>query len=72
VKNITLEGIHQQVRELFMQNLASIEGQPFSEVNMAADRSYVLTWYHSNGYPNADFRASWQPSDPSLPGEYTI
>ena len=30
---------------------------------MATDRSYVLTWYYSHGYPLADFRASWHQSD---------
>ena len=46
-------------------NLASLEGQPFSEVNMAADRSLILTWYYSRGFPQADFKAGWQQTGPN-------
>jgi outer membrane protein assembly complex protein YaeT len=59
VENITVTGIDQGDREALVQGLASIAGQPFSEVNMAADRNYILTWYYSNGYPKADLRAAW-------------
>ena len=62
VDKITLNGIQEGDREVIEANLASIEGQPFSEVNMAADRSYILTRYYSQGHPQADLRAAWQPS----------
>ena len=41
--------------------LASQEGQPFAEVNMAADRNTILTWYFNHGYPSATFKAEWKP-----------
>ncbi|HYI93857.1 MAG TPA: BamA/TamA family outer membrane protein [Bryobacteraceae bacterium] len=63
VDSVTLNGIQQGDREVMEANLASLVGQPFSEVNMAADRSYILTQYYSQGYPQADLRASWQPTD---------
>src|SRR5581483_9995967 len=37
-------------------------GQPFSEVNLAADREVILTDYYSHGFPAASFNANWQPS----------
>lgn len=38
--------------------LSSLEGQPFSELNIAADRRTILDYYYSNGYPKADF--TWE------------
>lgn len=60
VDDVTLNGVDDADRETFVPALASLPGQPFSEVNMASDRNYVLTWYFSHGYPNAEFRAAWQ------------
>lgn len=65
VDSVTLDGVNQGDQELLESNLASLAGQPFSEVNMAADRSVVLTWYYSHGFPQADFKASWQPIGPN-------
>jgi outer membrane protein insertion porin family len=62
VDTLTFNGIQQGDRQYLESNLASLVGQPFSEVNMAADRGLVLTWYYSHGYPKADFVATWQPS----------
>ena len=62
VDNVTIEGVSAGDRSAFEQNLASIPGQPFSEVNLAADRSVILTWYYSQGFPTADLRAGWYPS----------
>src|SRR5262249_15051417 len=63
VENVTIEGVSDEARrETFESRMASIPGQPFSEVNMAADRASILTWYFSNGYPKAELRASWAPS----------
>jgi outer membrane protein insertion porin family len=64
VESVTLEGISDEGRKTMFENrLASAPGQPFSEVNMASDRASILTWYFSNGYPKAELRASWQPSE---------
>lgn len=37
------------------QQLSSLDGQPFSEYNIAADRKTILDYYFSNGYPDARF-----------------
>lgn len=62
VDSVRLEGVVQGDAEFFQNQFASQEGQPFAEVNMAADRSMVLTWYYSHGLPSATFRAAWKPS----------
>jgi len=62
VENVTLVGVEEGDREILESGLGSIPGQPFSEVTMAADRSYILTWYFANGFPRADLRANWAPA----------
>ncbi|HJZ99671.1 MAG TPA: POTRA domain-containing protein [Candidatus Solibacter sp.] len=62
VEAVNVEGVPDESRrKVFEGRLASAVGQPFSEVNMAADRVTILTWYFSNGYPRADLRAAWVP-----------
>jgi outer membrane protein assembly complex protein YaeT len=62
VDSVRLEGVPDaERRSTFLNRLASSQGQPFSEANMAADRVTILTWYFSNGYSAADLRASWAP-----------
>jgi outer membrane protein assembly complex protein YaeT len=61
VENVRLEGVPDaDRRNIFLSRLASSEGQPFSEANMAADRVTILTWYYAHGYTRADLRASWE------------
>jgi outer membrane protein insertion porin family len=63
VEGVTIEGVpDDQRRKMFESMIASAAGQPFSEVNMAADRATILTWYFSNGYARADLRAAWTPA----------
>ncbi len=66
------EGDQWLVDHLSIEGLASMpdvrarltvtEGQPFSDANMASDRSYVLTTLYSEGYPDAKFDAKWAES----------
>ena len=65
-----LNGVVNGDADLFRSQLASQEGQPFAEVNMAADRSLILTWYYSNGMPDARFKAQWALS--STPNHVNI
>jgi outer membrane protein assembly complex protein YaeT len=65
VDDVTIKGIVEGDREALEQGLASLAGQPFSEVNMATDRSVILTWYYSRGFPNATFSAAWQLAGPN-------
>lgn len=60
VDKLTIEGLSQLQPEEFAGQLASGAGQPFSDVNLAADRESVLTYYFSHGFPSAAFSATWK------------
>lgn len=56
-------------------NLSNVEGQPFSEANIASDRDSVLTYYFNNGFPDAafDYAATPAPGQPDrMDLTYTI
>lgn len=61
VDSLSLEGVQQVDREDLISQLTSIAGQPFSSVNLAGDRNVVLTYYYARGFPNAAFKAAWEP-----------
>jgi len=61
VDHLTLEGIKQVDSKRITSQLASIAGQPFSDVNLASDRVAILTYYYENGFPSATFKATWTP-----------
>ncbi len=42
-------------------DFASIEGQPFAEVNVASDRNRILEYYSSHGFPSASFSYRKEP-----------
>jgi outer membrane protein insertion porin family len=62
VDNVALNGVTQFKREDLMNRLASIPGQPFTEVNLASDRNQILTYYYARGFSNASFKVAWEPS----------
>jgi outer membrane protein assembly complex protein YaeT len=62
VDGLTVEGPLEPNRSEVLPLISSLPGQPFSDVSMAADRSAVLTWYYSHGYPSATFLAQWRNS----------
>ena len=64
VDNVAVEGLAEQEKDAIVGNLASIKGQPFSEVNLAADRTYLLDYYSEHGYPTADVQAAWRMTGP--------
>ncbi|MBV9502115.1 MAG: BamA/TamA family outer membrane protein, partial [Acidobacteriaceae bacterium] len=41
--------------------LASIEGQPFADVNIGSDRNRILEYYYNHGFPGASFTYSAKP-----------
>ena len=49
-------------RQELISELASSAGQPFSEVNLATDRSQVLTYYYERGFASANVKTAWQLS----------
>lgn len=64
VNRVTVNGEHQLSLDELKPLLASAAGQPFAEVNLAADRKAILTRYFENGFPAAKFDASWKSSGP--------
>ncbi len=45
----------------------SVEGQPYSDVNVASDRNRILEWYYEHGFLHAGFAYKWvQGSAPNL------
>jgi outer membrane protein assembly complex protein YaeT len=62
VGKLTVLGVSQFKLEDITRSLASAPGQPFSEVNIASDREYMLTYYYGHGFPGAKFNATWQES----------
>jgi len=43
--------------------LTTVEGQPYSETNVAQDRDSVLNYYFNHGFPDATFTWSSKPAD---------
>jgi outer membrane protein insertion porin family len=56
VDNLEIAGMQQVPREDIEGLLASSPGQPYSELNVAADRTAILTEYYNRGYPEATFQ----------------
>jgi outer membrane protein assembly factor BamA len=62
VGKLTVNGIPDGQRAQALTGAASVAGQPFSEVTLATDRTTVLTWFYTHGYPDATLKAQWQMS----------
>ena len=67
VKNLVIDGIPDEDRAGLETELSSLEGQPFSETNIFADRDTVLSYYFNRGYPDAAFEWSLDAQDPEQP-----
>jgi outer membrane protein insertion porin family len=70
VRKLVIEGASNEERQYFDSVLSSIEGQPFSQSNLAADRDNVLTYYFNRGYPDAAFE--WAESDTEAPSHVDL
>lgn len=62
VNSVIVEGIERLNKASILATLSSTAGQPFSEFNVAIDRDTILAQYFRNGFPNATFEWSSQPS----------
>ena len=62
VGNLDIEGVAPSDLESVRSQLQSLPGQPFSDANVAADRDNILASYFNNGYSDASFDWTWQPS----------
>jgi outer membrane protein insertion porin family len=55
VNRLDLDGVSESDLQHLGPMLESIEGEPFSEANVGADRETILSYYFNNGYPDATF-----------------
>lgn len=63
VSKLEIEGVDKATEEDLRSMLQSLEGQPYSEINVAADQETILGYFFNNGYPNARFEASAVPAE---------
>ena len=62
VGKVTMEGVETLDKDKLMASLSSVEGQPFSEFNVAVDRDTILGRYFEMGFPKATFEWSSKPA----------
>ena len=66
VDSLDITGAKEIARDRIDPLLSSIAGQPFSELNVAADRAAILTAYQADGFPDATFLWDSEPgSEPN-------
>jgi outer membrane protein assembly complex protein YaeT len=63
VSELTIEGVEGEDEEYIRSLLQSLEGQPYSELNVAYDQDSVLSYYFNNGYPDATFEPTATASE---------
>ncbi len=57
ISKLTVEGIQTLDSASVLNDLNSVEGQPFSEYNVALDRDTILNRYFAKGFANATFES---------------
>uniref|UniRef100_Q02B19 Outer membrane protein assembly factor BamA n=1 Tax=Solibacter usitatus (strain Ellin6076) TaxID=234267 RepID=Q02B19_SOLUE len=62
VNHVEIIGMQKLDQSRIMNKLSSVEGQPFSEFNVAVDRDTILAQYFDNGFPRATFEWSSKPA----------
>ncbi len=62
VSRLTIQGHQAFSTERLSARVSSIEGQPFSELNVASDRSQILSLYFSEGFADATLEWRSQPA----------
>jgi outer membrane protein assembly complex protein YaeT len=65
VSKLSVEGLPAADAKFVNTILHSVPGQPFSDVNVAADRDNVLNYFYDNGFLNATFDYEVIPSEES-------
>ena len=47
--------------------MSTIEGQPYSDYNVANDRQAIINYYYDHGFPNVNIETEAQPSAENPP-----
>jgi outer membrane protein assembly complex protein YaeT len=58
IHSLDVQGAVKLDKARLLADLSSVEGQPFSEYNVAVDRDAILEQYSTRGFPNATFEWS--------------
>ena len=61
VRNLVIEGNGSFPREQLEPLLSSVDGQPFSEADLANDRDAIVSFYYNRGYPDVQFESTATP-----------
>ncbi len=61
VSDFSISGIRQLNEQDIVAHISSAAGEPFSEINVASDRNYIIQRYHDAGFPDASFMWSAKP-----------
>jgi outer membrane protein assembly complex protein YaeT len=65
VGRVQVEGVDKLDKSKLLSKLSSVDGQPFSEFNVAVDRDTILAQYFTSGFPRATFDWTSKPgADP--------
>ncbi len=66
VSKLQIEGAARLDLTPIRDQFASVEGQPYADVNVASDRNRILEYYYSNGFPSAAVSVAVTPGpDPA-------
>ena len=71
IHNLDVQGAAKLDKAQLLSQLSSVEGQPFSEYNVAVDRDTVLQQYSTRGFPNATFEWSSKPASEAHQADLT-
>jgi outer membrane protein assembly complex protein YaeT len=63
VDRLDFEGFPESDLKSLREKLQSSAGEPFSAVNIAADRDMILSYYYNNGFPDAAFDWTQTPGE---------
>jgi outer membrane protein insertion porin family len=61
VANLKIQGNARLDLTPIRQEFASMEGQPYADVNVASDRNRILEYYYSQGFESASFSYTKEP-----------
>jgi outer membrane protein insertion porin family len=61
VGNLNIEGNERITDDELTPLLTTVEGQPYSEANMAQDRDTIMNFYFNHGFPEVVFSAKAAP-----------
>ena len=70
VASIELSGVNPKELEYAQSSLQTLEGQPYADSHIAADRDFLLNYYFNSGFPDAAFEFVVKPAD--LPNQVHV